>query len=184
MEVPDGQKRRRTVRYIHLNPCRDHLVDDPLAWPLSTHLDAVGLVARPRVRRVSDPVGFHAYVSGDPHASVAGTDLPWGTEGALEAGAIMDAVSVVTRTPLSRIARRGPGRDLAVHALRALTPATQKDIAVVVGIGVRTMRRLPVQHPPELRLVVRLAGDRRVTPLDDSVLRRILQRGRYRWCEP
>lgn len=37
--VPEGPKRRRSVRYVHLNPCRARLVADPLAWPLSTHRD-------------------------------------------------------------------------------------------------------------------------------------------------
>lgn len=41
----------RTVRYIHLNPTRDALCDDPLEWEWSTHRDWVGAVARPVVDR-------------------------------------------------------------------------------------------------------------------------------------
>jgi len=41
----------RTVRYIHLNPARDALCDDPLEWEWSTHRDWVGAVARPVVDR-------------------------------------------------------------------------------------------------------------------------------------
>lgn len=39
----------RTIRYIHLNPCRDALCDDPLEWEWSTHRDWVGAIARPCV---------------------------------------------------------------------------------------------------------------------------------------
>ena len=42
--VADPQKRRRQVRYVHLNPCRARLCLDPLSWPFSTHRDATGLV--------------------------------------------------------------------------------------------------------------------------------------------
>jgi hypothetical protein len=45
----DDGKIRRNVRYVHLNPCRGNLVRDPLAWPLSTHRDAVGLAPFPAV---------------------------------------------------------------------------------------------------------------------------------------
>ena len=41
----------RTVRYIHLNPVRDGLCDDPLEWEWSTHRDWLGAVARPCVDR-------------------------------------------------------------------------------------------------------------------------------------
>src|SRR5687768_15753019 len=59
----EGDKRNRSVRYVHLNPCRARLVSDPLAWPLSTHRDAVGLSAFPVIGRQRDPYGFHRYVS-------------------------------------------------------------------------------------------------------------------------
>ena len=42
-----AQKRRRDERYVHLNPCRDGLVRDPLGWAFSTHRDAVGLAIDP-----------------------------------------------------------------------------------------------------------------------------------------
>lgn len=31
--LPDELHLRRTVRYVHLDPCRARLVSDPLAWP-------------------------------------------------------------------------------------------------------------------------------------------------------
>lgn len=62
--VTSAQKIRRTERYIHLNPCRAHLVDDPLAWPFSSYRDRVGLAPFPIIRAVPDPYAFHAWVSG------------------------------------------------------------------------------------------------------------------------
>ncbi len=38
---------QRTHRYIALNPCRDRLVADPLAWTWSTHRDGVGMTSSP-----------------------------------------------------------------------------------------------------------------------------------------
>lgn len=71
----------RTVRYIHLNPTRDGLCDDPVEWEWSTHRDWLGAVARPCVDRSrwaramgrrpsSCPEWLHEYVSSD--ASVRG----------------------------------------------------------------------------------------------------------------
>jgi len=66
----------RTIRYIHLNPCRDALCSDPLEWEWSTHRDWVGGVARPCVDRArwASAMGkrlpsciawLHEYVSSD-----------------------------------------------------------------------------------------------------------------------
>lgn len=45
----DPRHLARTVRYIHLNPVRDGLCDDPLEWEWSTHRDWMGAVAYPCV---------------------------------------------------------------------------------------------------------------------------------------
>lgn len=37
----------RTIRYVHLNPVRDALCDDPLQWEWSTHRDWMGAVSPP-----------------------------------------------------------------------------------------------------------------------------------------
>ncbi len=66
----------RTIRYVHLNPCRDALCDDPLEWEWSTHRDWTGAVARSciDVRRWGRAVGrapsaveswLHEYVCAD-----------------------------------------------------------------------------------------------------------------------
>jgi REP element-mobilizing transposase RayT len=85
--LPDPKHLLRTVRYIHLNPCRDRLARDPLEWPWSTHRDVCGAAADPWVtparlaRALGRPeFGFaewlHGYVSSDPAVHVAGTRLP------------------------------------------------------------------------------------------------------------
>jgi len=88
-----------------LNPCRDGLVRDPLAWPWSTHRDAVGAVAEPWVtaatlaRELARPRnGFegwlHRYVSADPSVAVTGTPFP-----------VVAPASRLTTFPLLDIAR-------------------------------------------------------------------------------
>ncbi len=78
---------RRDVRYVLLNPCRARLVDDPLAWPWSTHRDLVGAVTDPWVdeailaevlheRENGLARRFHRYVSSDRHVQVDGTPYP------------------------------------------------------------------------------------------------------------
>jgi len=84
--VPGHEELRRQVRYIHLNPCRARIVDDPLKWPWSTHRGLVGAEHEPwvsasRLARAleRDSADFatwlQAYVSSDPACAVAGTDL-------------------------------------------------------------------------------------------------------------
>lgn len=103
--VSNAKHAARQVRYLHLNPCRDALVDDPLAWPWSTHRDAVGAVADPWVTAAGlaralarAREGFegwlHRYVSADPTVAVEGTPLP----------AVAPASSITT-FPLRDIAR-------------------------------------------------------------------------------
>jgi len=176
--LADRQKLRRSVRYVHLNPCRAGLASDPLAWPLSTHLDAVGLVRSPVRRREADTLRFHAYVSGDPSACVQGTDLPIASAAAPGAGAVLGAVSVVCRTPLPVLRRRGPSRTFAIRALRTLTDATVDEIGELTGAGRATVLRTRPGLDADVRRVERWAGDVRCTPLDDGVLQAILARGR------
>ena len=106
-EMPDSSHTRRTRRYIHLNPCRAGLVDDPLAWPFSTHRDATGLTVDAVVKRSGDAVAFHAYVSADPTVCVEGTWLPQGSAGPRTSlDEVEAAVSALTR---STFAPAGPG---------------------------------------------------------------------------
>lgn len=113
--LPDEKHERRTVRYIHMNPCRARLVRDPAAWPWSTHRDWVGLAAFPDVERDAYPARFHQYVSADPSADVAGTALPTvRMDGNATWDEVHDTVCSLARTLPEELLRRGPARALAV----------------------------------------------------------------------
>jgi hypothetical protein len=106
--LPDVQHTRRTIRYVLLNPCRAGLVADPLAWPYSTHRDAVGL-AVPGVRRIErEPERFHRWVSADGTVDVAGTALPVVGWGSASGAQVAGAVGSVCRALPEMLARRGP----------------------------------------------------------------------------
>ena len=82
--IPDRLYLQRTIRYIHLNPCRKKIIDDPLKWEFSTHRDWLGLsypswisdAKQKSIFRPFSPESFHSYVSSDPSCSVKGTPLP------------------------------------------------------------------------------------------------------------
>ena len=167
----DAQKRRRSERYIHRNPCRARLCDDPLAWPFSTHRDAVGLVVRPVVRTKADRVGFHAYVSGDPHVSVAGTLLPGGQHADLPPIDVLMAVSAVTRTPLPRLKQRGPARTLYLAAAARMASGSRQDAAALVGVHPSQITRARAPEA-QLRIVRTVLGDRRFDGLTTELLPR------------
>lgn len=169
--LADADKLRRTIRYVHLNPCRARLVEDPLAWPLSTHRDATGLAVDPVVpprRRAAD---FHAYVSADPSVAVDGTELPRDRGTAAHLEEVRYAVSALTRTPLSELARRGPARSLLLRAARTSTAASTREIAAFASVSPATAASARPGLDPAVRLVSRVVGDPRFPPLDDAPLR-------------
>ncbi len=112
--VVDDAHVRRTVRYIHLNPVREHLVGCPLEWPLSTHRDACGLVIAPVVPRARNPEEFHRYVSSDPDAQVDGTPFPQLTRQDAVLAAALAAASSTGRFTLGELRRRGAARSHAI----------------------------------------------------------------------
>jgi hypothetical protein len=78
--VSDYAHLQRTVRYVHLNPCRSELVDDPLKWPYSTHRGIVGAIVDPwvqadriraaiRYRGSAFRAWYHLYVSAERGAA-------------------------------------------------------------------------------------------------------------------
>ncbi len=165
----------RTTRYIHLNPCRRGLCHDPLAWPFSTHRDAVGL-ALPAVRRpVPDPEQFHAWVSGDPTVDARGTPLP-GAPGApartWSLPQIAAAVSALTRTPDSALRTRGPVRSLLLCAAARLAVAPDAVVAELAGVDRSTARRAAARRDRRVAVVERVIGDERFALLHDGDLRR------------
>lgn len=185
-ELVDAQKRQRAVRYVHLNPCRAGLVADPLAWPLSTHRDAVGLVRAPVVRVRPDPWRFHAYVSGDPTVSLEGTELPAGG-GEVLGGAdgvqqVLAACSAWCRVPLAELRRRGPARSVAIRAAAALSDLPVSELAEELGVGKSTIYDLRGGVvDADLRGVEALVGDPRFSGMAAGDLRRLGSWRRYRW---
>ncbi|MFH1468532.1 MAG: hypothetical protein ABIO70_29350 [Pseudomonadota bacterium] len=165
----------RTRRYILLNPCRGRLVSDPLAWPFSTHRDALGL-AWPAVRRtVSDPAGFHAYVSRDRAVTPEGTDLPVRDLVEPDFEDVVQAVSAVTRTPLARVPR-----PVLVRCLRTLTLLSARGIARELGCAPSSVTRVAPGRDGLAVAVERVVGDGRFPGLDGEDLRRTPAGRRYR----
>ncbi len=187
-EILKGWKHvRRSVRYIHLNPCRDHLVGDPLAWPFSTHRDAVGLTLSPVVAQERDAADFHSYISGDPSVRVDGTDLPYGQRSmrAPSSEQVIQAVSAATRLPLPLLWQRGPGRSLLVKSLKILCECNAREIARQTGVSLTTVWKTGVELDGQVALVERLLCDHRFAALHTHDLRhsaswRAYHRGRER----
>ena len=184
VEVRGDKKVRRNLRYIHLNPCRAGLTTDPLAWPLSTHLDLVGLALDPVRRRHDDPAHIHAYISGDPTCSLDGTYLPGLPGGPVDAGSVLDAVSMSTRTPRQHLRRSRATRELAIRCLRCLTPLSDVHIARRLGVSRTSLPRPRTGLDAGVRIIERLAADPRLTPLDGQVLALLRQGTRYRDAAP
>lgn len=173
--VLEGQKARRTLRYIHLNGCRKRLERDPLEQPWSTHRDALGLVASPIRSPVLRPRELHAYVSADPHVRVEGTDLPLPFGGVLEgeAGvrALFDAVSAATRTPVPDVLRRGPARTGLIRAAKLCGRFSGREIADLAQVSLRTVWRVEPVEDAVVRAAMKVLGDPRFPALCDGDLR-------------
>lgn len=174
----------RARRYVHLNPCRKGLAPDPLAWPYSTHRDAVGLALPPACRVVPDPEGFHQYVSAAPEVHLVGTSLP---QASLQAGErhasladVFAAVSALTRTSESALRSRGPARDLFIRAARAMTRAPSSAIATVADVDSSTVRHAPTRSDPRFATIARVLDDPRFALLPDGDLRRLPEWRKYR----
>ena len=197
-EVPppehvEPDKEQRNIRYVHLNPCRKELVNDPLAWPLSTHRDFVGLSTNPGTLLHPNPERFHAYVSGDPSVDPAGTPLPEIQYQRFDFLAIRDAVSAVTRTlitpPPMGIVRSLLVRTAAAHRLLEPGGLGVAGLAAAVNLSpthvYRTIEGTPSRNTPirdrALAASVRVVGDTRFGPLLDGDLPRRLDWRAYRW---
>ncbi len=172
--LKDSKHIARSVRYVHLNPCRDKLVRDPLTWAFTTHRDAVGLAIPGLVAPVRNPSRFHAYVSGDPSVHPDGTDLPFGLQGQRSAKVeqVTAAVSALTRTLLEDLHRRGPARTLLVQALVACTPLSKRAIAKELGISHAAVVATPPIPTPSLARLERVLGDPRFEALHSGDLTR------------
>ena len=175
--VLPGLKLQRNVRYIHLNPCRARLVDDPLAWPLSTHRDAVGMALPPARRAHPDPLAHHSYVSGDPSVRVGGTDVPTpNLQPTVEA--LVTAVSAVTRTPVEDVLRSGSARRLAIAAGWFWAEADHHELRDTFRVSVATLYRYRSAERSHLDVVARAAHDARFPALQTGPLQ--ADWGKYR----
>lgn len=186
-DLPDAAHRSRTERYVHLNPCRVGLVADPLAWPWSTHRDAVGYALRPAVPPRREPDRFHRYVSGDPTVAPEGTALPAVRHEPATWWAVVDTVCGVARRGVEAVREPGAVRTLALqtawaHGLR--------DVGVLAGLAgcERTTVFRACRHRPDrarsladpLQACVRAVGDPRFHALPSVDLRATAAWARYR----
>jgi hypothetical protein len=178
--VPEGKKRRRSVRYVHLNPCRAGLVTDPLAWPLSTHRDAVGLSPHPVVPRRKMPYEFHRYVSSDPSTAVTGTPMPDHRLLDPDLDDLMVAVSALCRVPYDQLRASGPARSLFLHGARALSTATLTRIALYAQVHRSTVARAPRRPDDRTDRLMRVLGDARFPALTQESLLQSHAWRRYR----
>lgn len=177
--VPNREHLERTRRYVLLNPCRGGLVADPLAWPFSTHRDAVGL-AWPRARPpVADAAAFHAAVSSDRTVAPAGTDLPARNLADPSYEDVVQAVSAVTRVPLRSLGVDRRTRPLLARCLRCLTDLSARAIARRLGCAPSTVARVEPRRDPVVLVVERVIGDPRFPGLASGDLRRAEAGRRY-----
>jgi hypothetical protein len=173
--IPNAKHLQRQIRYVHLNPCHDGLVDDPLCWPWSTQRGAVGLELDPWVSpadissflcRTGTARWLHDYVSSDPSVNVAGTPFPVPARRqampTAPLAAIADAAraAVPDRIPLQRhllvlLAEHQGWRDTRL-------------IADAAGITPGQVRRLLKRRAPELlRVGAYCLGDARLRHVPD-----------------
>lgn len=178
--IPDRLHLQRTERYLALNPSRAELVEDPLAWPLSSYRDAVGLSAQPVRRPVEDPHAFHHYVSSDPTVRTTGTGLPIERGSIPTLDEVCEAVSAVMRVTLQALYKRGPTRTVAIRCMKTLCDASGSDIAAHLGVSRATVSRVRAGVDRTVRLVAVVAGDRRFRGLTDEDLRLLPGWWRYR----
>jgi hypothetical protein len=150
--IPDAHHLMRQIRYVHLNPCRDGLVPDPMQWEWSTHREALGAVApvwmdmariaaawkKPLSRF---PVELHRYVSGDPSVHPAGSPPPRPISSIVAPySAIAQAAIMATRSSSGDHLRHGTlARRLAVHLARRIGAHKMEELAGFLGITPRAV---------------------------------------------
>lgn len=159
--IRDMQHLARQVRYVHLNPCRARLVDDPLCWSWSTHRGAIGAELDPWVSPADMaawlqhderdvPRWLHDYVSSDPSVNVRGTPFPVAaTSQRTPVVPLADIVEAATA------AVPGPGRAPLRRKLFVLLARHQgwRDaqlLADTIGISPGRVRYLSAQSDPAL----------------------------------
>ena len=167
--INDPKHLRRTIRYLHLNPCRSGLTRDPFTWPWTTHRDSVGFASPPVVPQQADPARFHDYVSKDDTCSPMGTPLPTVRFETFDWFAIRDAVSAITRTHVDELTLRGAPRTLALKTAWIHQVRDVDLLCDALGVSKTTVYRVVADLPqrgahladPALAACVRAVGDPR-----------------------
>ncbi len=177
---------QRTHRYIALNPCRDGLAGDPLAWVYSTHRDSVGLALPAVLRPVRHPERLHHHISADASVAAEGSALPLRRVDAGRPGwgSLVAAVSALTRTPVERLAQPGIPRQLLVAAARELGGMRAGQIAASLGVSRWTLQREPGVQRDALELVARIVDEARFPALGPQRLDRAPRWRRYMEAQP
>jgi len=162
----------RQIRYIALNPCRDGLAADPLAWPLSTYRDVMGGVVDPWVTadRLAETlrypesgfrVALHRYISGDPSVHVDGTPMPVAAPATSIASAgltaIAEAAAAATRGKPTDICARGQTRNAFLRLARHCGWARPRPLAQACAMSTAGVSRC-FRHAPPNCSVVRAAA--------------------------
>lgn len=175
--LPNTGKLRRDLRYAALNPCRRHLVRDPLEWPWSTHRDLMGCAADPWIRpaRLAPLVGWrvegfraswHGYVSRDRDVDPAGTPAPQAATArevpVASVGAIARAAASACRVPPAAVRRRGAPRDLFLALARHQGWRGGQELAACCAISPRASRRLPEVREEDLLAAATCLQDARL----------------------
>lgn len=175
----ERSKRRRVHRYVVLNPCRAGLTDDPLAWPLATFIDEVGLADAPVRRKMDDVFGHHGYVVADDRVRVRQLPVAGGSE--LRAHRLVAAVSHAARVPVWDVVEcSGRARVLAVRSARVLNGWGVRRTARELGIARSTVGEVAVVRDRGVDVVAKLAESTSIDGLADYVLRRAIGRSVYR----
>lgn len=180
--VASGQHLERLVRYVHLNPCRAKLVDDPLCWPWSTYRGLLGAELDPWVSadRLAEALGrktrdfggwLHRYVTSDPSVRVDGTALPQACPPRDLPAVPLDQIrrAALSATPWSGPAER---RCCIVELASQQGWHGSEVIARAAGLAGRSVRRVlaGTSDPAAIRAAQLCLGDARLT-LTDALIR-------------
>jgi len=166
-EILDEDHLETVLVYVHRNPVPEGLVGDPLAWPLSTYRDALGLTLRPLVPPLQDPLQHHALVSSGRKVVDGivsdGTPFPAGVRGEVRFRDVVAATCAASGRLPGELRQPGPVRDLLVQVARTRTDAPLARVAEWLRLHPAQLSRALRRPRPrdEIRRVERLLGDPR-----------------------
>jgi len=175
----DPSKLMRQARYIVLNPVRAKLVNDPLAWPWSTHRDVLGAVDRPWVSasRLASVLGrsprefsrwWHQYVARDDATCPDARRFPAPAQltsfSSVPLESVAYAVASATRSRVAEIRRRGRARELFLTVAVRVGWDQSCRLAAFCEITQRAVQKAARRQPSHaLDAVLLCLGDARLT---------------------